>query len=207
MLPAWTVTSFNVRVTPTVTPIWGQKHTASLSMVISCCAYAWANRIGKRPGLQFYSFPADRRRRDLWIKAVRQKKWLPSKTSRICSDHFVSGKSFLKQQISTGWAEGISCFSPVRKESFSSFDGGKTLLLFGAPFTLAESPCMLFPHFNHLNCTSAIRCGSIWRIINFCSKIGLKQLHKYIPSYKMCCSMNKTERYTMCAPTWEHTPP
>lgn len=38
-----------------------------------------------------FSFPFKRPEiLNLWIKAVNRDKWYPSKTSRICSDHFLS---------------------------------------------------------------------------------------------------------------------
>ena len=57
----------------------------------------------KNKELSFYRFPAEQDRRDKWTAAVKradsnsdrcQKDWKPSKYSRICSAHFVSGSYF-----------------------------------------------------------------------------------------------------------------
>lgn len=61
-------------------------------MVICCCAVGCSNRQG-RPGKRFFAFPKDKKQRDKWIAAVKREKWVPSRYSRLCSDHFVSGKS------------------------------------------------------------------------------------------------------------------
>ena len=46
-----------------------------------------------RHGLGFYMFPAvPEARRKEWIRAVKRQDWVPSKYSRICGDHFLSGK-------------------------------------------------------------------------------------------------------------------
>ena len=66
-----------------------------------CGAVGCNNRQGKC-GKRFYKFPADKRQRQAWIRAVKRKDWTPSKQSRICSGHFVSGKSH-EQQILYGF--------------------------------------------------------------------------------------------------------
>ena len=62
-------------------------------MVVSCCAYGCANCFGARQELGFYrfpTFPEARRKQRIW--AVKREVWAPSKYSRICGNHFVSGK-------------------------------------------------------------------------------------------------------------------
>ena len=44
-------------------------------------------------GVAFYVFPADKERRRLWVRAVSRDKWEPKASDRICSRHFVGGKS------------------------------------------------------------------------------------------------------------------
>ena len=64
-------------------------------MVVSCCAFGCKNRFGKNNGksLGFYRFPSmPEARRKRWIAAVKRKNWSPSKFTRICGDHFVSGR-------------------------------------------------------------------------------------------------------------------
>ena len=61
-------------------------------MVNNCCVVGCTNYVGKKPGLRFYSFPADTQRREKWVAAVRRKGWQPSKHTRICNEHFITGK-------------------------------------------------------------------------------------------------------------------
>lgn len=60
-------------------------------MVFSCCAIGCSNRQGK-PGVKFCRFPADKERREKWIAAIRRVGWTPTEYSRICTDHFITGK-------------------------------------------------------------------------------------------------------------------
>ena len=46
---------------------------------------------GKRRGIKFYRFPADPQRRKLWELRVKRMDWQPTPSSRLCSEHFVSG--------------------------------------------------------------------------------------------------------------------
>ena len=47
------------------------------------------------PGKRFYSFPKDDELRDRWTAAVSRKDWRPTKYTKICSDHFITGKPTL----------------------------------------------------------------------------------------------------------------
>ncbi|XP_072142657.1 uncharacterized protein [Dermacentor andersoni] len=61
------------------------------------CHNSLQNTKGRHPPVKFYRFPAkwyETKRREAWIAAVRRVNpdktpWEPTKTSRICSDHFV----------------------------------------------------------------------------------------------------------------------
>jgi hypothetical protein len=49
------------------------------------------NFCGKESRDPFYfllRFPSDASRKKVWIEKIRRKDWLPSSSSRICSDHF-----------------------------------------------------------------------------------------------------------------------
>ncbi|XP_050418350.2 uncharacterized protein LOC126831741 [Patella vulgata] len=68
-------------------------------MVLSCSAYGCHNRqYQERSEVSFYRFPANETRRQLWINnvktAARDEKWSwnPTRYSRLCSAHFISGK-------------------------------------------------------------------------------------------------------------------
>ena len=75
------------------TPLAHPWLASATKMVVSCCAYGCKNRFGEQHGLGFYRFPAvPEARRKEWIRAVKHQDWVPSRYSRICSDHFVSGK-------------------------------------------------------------------------------------------------------------------
>ena len=43
--------------------------------------------------MTFHHFPEDARWRELWIKAVSHDKWELKTHHRLCSEHFVSGRS------------------------------------------------------------------------------------------------------------------
>ena len=64
-------------------------------MVTHCVVVGCTNQVGKKPGLSFYRFPSEKEgnRRERCMGNCYQKgKWKPSKHSRICNEHFVSGK-------------------------------------------------------------------------------------------------------------------
>jgi hypothetical protein len=59
-------------------------------MVISCCCYGCTNRQGKN-NIRFYRFPRSEIHKNQWIAAMRRDKWAPTKFSRVCSAHFITG--------------------------------------------------------------------------------------------------------------------
>ncbi|XP_077533814.1 uncharacterized protein LOC144145872 isoform X2 [Haemaphysalis longicornis] len=72
-------------------------------MPTTCAAFRCNSEGRKGNGIGFYSFPSaarDRLRRLAWIKAVRRESkdgrpWEPSRASRLCGKHFVSGSPSL----------------------------------------------------------------------------------------------------------------
>eukprot|EP00079_Xenopus_tropicalis_P011510 XP_002937422.1 PREDICTED: THAP domain-containing protein 1 [Xenopus tropicalis] len=66
-------------------------------MPMTCVAYGCNNRFFKGCKKQFFRFPMkDRKRLFDWIAAIRRKNWMPSETSRICSDHFTLNDYMLR---------------------------------------------------------------------------------------------------------------
>ena len=73
-------------------------------MVHSCCVFKCTKRRGRDEGVSFFSIPAviesqgtktkelSLKRRQAWISSINRKDWVPSKSSRVCSEHFLSGK-------------------------------------------------------------------------------------------------------------------
>ena len=62
-------------------------------MVNHCSVVGCSNRVGKKEGLSFYRFPlGDKDRCNRWVAAVRRVDWKPSVHSRICNEHFITGK-------------------------------------------------------------------------------------------------------------------
>ncbi|CAG9815374.1 unnamed protein product [Phaedon cochleariae] len=58
-------------------------------MVIYCVAFECKNQQDKRK-LSFHGFPFKRPDiLELWIKAVHRENWTPSKTSKLCAEHFL----------------------------------------------------------------------------------------------------------------------
>ncbi len=81
--------------------------TDGLSMVLTCCVVGCHNR-GVRDKVSFFRIPSApgpndgaqaasliSERRQRWIAKINRKGWLPSKYSRVCSAHFISGISIL----------------------------------------------------------------------------------------------------------------
>ncbi|XP_045211364.2 THAP domain-containing protein 6-like [Mercenaria mercenaria] len=63
----------------------------------TCCAVGCSNHGRMLKKLSFFTFPNDEERREKWISAVKRvnsdgTKWLPSKYTVLCSDHFIQGK-------------------------------------------------------------------------------------------------------------------
>ena len=71
-------------------------------MPVSCCANGCENRKQKKDdtvctgeSISFYRFPVDKDRRRLWIAAVDRKEFHPTEYTRLCSQHFISGKFYI----------------------------------------------------------------------------------------------------------------
>ena len=61
-------------------------------MVNNCCVCGCTIYVGKKPGLRFFRFPLlDKERNAKWTAAVRRVNWMPTKHTRICGEHFVTG--------------------------------------------------------------------------------------------------------------------
>ncbi|XP_060789859.1 uncharacterized protein LOC132894265 isoform X6 [Neoarius graeffei] len=58
----------------------------------SCSAFGCNNRRGDKPGLTFHRFPVNPERREQWRAAVKRDDWTPTRYSRVCGEHFISGK-------------------------------------------------------------------------------------------------------------------
>ncbi|KAK3543401.1 hypothetical protein QTP70_020422 [Hemibagrus guttatus] len=61
-------------------------------MVHTCVVAGCRNRRTPGTALSFYRFPRDPERKQRWIAAVNRKGWVPNEGSRLCSNHFISGK-------------------------------------------------------------------------------------------------------------------
>ncbi|XP_069704855.1 uncharacterized protein [Periplaneta americana] len=67
------------------------RHSTSKQSIMpdSCCANGCTNRRVKGGNIQFFTFPfKDQERLKKWIAAVRRRNFLPTRHSRICSEHF-----------------------------------------------------------------------------------------------------------------------
>lgn len=53
-----------------------------------CCAVGCHNHRAANKRVTFHTFPRDLPRRARWVAAVRRKHWVPTKRSRLCSEHF-----------------------------------------------------------------------------------------------------------------------
>ena len=70
----------------------------------TCCVYGCTKRGGRDRGVSFFSVPAvihnqgDKtrevsfKRRQAWVARINRKEWVPSSSSRVCSEHFLSGE-------------------------------------------------------------------------------------------------------------------
>ena len=63
-----------------------------MRMPVSCCAVGYTNRFKKDSGIGFYVFPADKERREHWLRAVSRDKWEPKVSNQICGSHFIGGR-------------------------------------------------------------------------------------------------------------------
>ena len=75
-------------------------------MVNSCCVFKCTKRQGRDKVVYFFSIPAvieyqgaktkelSFKRHQAWILNINRKEWTPSKSSRVCSEHFLSGKLY-----------------------------------------------------------------------------------------------------------------
>ncbi|KAM9486899.1 uncharacterized protein Hap1MRO34_006798 [Clarias gariepinus] len=61
-------------------------------MVHTCVVAGCRNRRTPGTALSFYRFPRDPERKQRWIAAVNREGWVPNEGSRLCSNHFISGK-------------------------------------------------------------------------------------------------------------------
>lgn len=62
------------------------------TMPSSCCVPNCNSRYSKAKKVKLFRFPSNPERRHAWIRAIRRKKWLPNRHTRICQFHFVSKK-------------------------------------------------------------------------------------------------------------------
>jgi hypothetical protein len=73
-------------------------------MVHSCCVVGCSNRQSTEKNISLHRFPKyPLWRREAWIKALKrleigstpgkQKPWQPTNSSRVCSMHFITGKT------------------------------------------------------------------------------------------------------------------
>ena len=59
----------------------------------NCCVVGCKNYVGKKQGIGFYRFPIwNKERCGKWEAAVHRLHWHPKPHTRICGEHFVSGK-------------------------------------------------------------------------------------------------------------------
>lgn len=61
-------------------------------MVTSCCAIGCTFRYEKGSQIGIFRIPKDEKLRKLWIKAIKRDNWTPTASSRICGQHFHTGK-------------------------------------------------------------------------------------------------------------------
>lgn len=53
-----------------------------------CCAVGCHNQRSVDKNVTFHTFPQEKARRARWVTAVRRENWAPTKSSRLCSEHF-----------------------------------------------------------------------------------------------------------------------
>ena len=70
-----------------------RQNTGLRTMPQTCVVVNCRNRSSKESSTKFFRFPADKEQTERWIAAVKRKNWCPTEYSRVCSDHFVIGKS------------------------------------------------------------------------------------------------------------------
>ena len=68
---------------------------------ITCCIPLCYNNSQRNPSLSFYVIPKDPVLRKKWLIQISRKDFVPSKSHRVCSDHFVGGKKTYMNNIPT----------------------------------------------------------------------------------------------------------
>lgn len=93
----------SLRVIERKSPSLRAAEVSARIMVNSCCVFKCTKRRGRDEGVFFFSIPAviefqgtktkelSLKRRQAWIASINRKDWLPSKSSRVCSEHFLTG--------------------------------------------------------------------------------------------------------------------
>ena len=61
-------------------------------MVRRCCVVGCDSQSTDKNGVRFFRFPMKGDQREKWISAVRREDWNPGAHSRICSEHFTTGR-------------------------------------------------------------------------------------------------------------------
>ena len=61
-------------------------------MLVSCCAVGHTDRFKKDSGIGFYVLPADKKRRERWLRAISRDKWEPKASNQICGSHFIGSR-------------------------------------------------------------------------------------------------------------------
>ena len=73
-------------------------------MVNTCCVVGCHSRGGRNEGISFCLIPSiitkqglktqelSSKQRNAWLSSFNRKDWNPSKHSRVCSKHFITGK-------------------------------------------------------------------------------------------------------------------
>ena len=92
----------------------------------SCCAIGCTERSLKDSTVSLYRFPADKERRKQLIQVVKRDNWEPTKSTRICSKHFVSGAKS-NDPLSPDYVPSVFSFvdSPIKRKRQRDMHSGE----------------------------------------------------------------------------------
>ena len=57
---------------------------------MSCCVFGCENDSEKHPDKHFHQLPSNKKTKELWLKRVNRKNFIPMQFTYVCSDHFLN---------------------------------------------------------------------------------------------------------------------
>ena len=98
-------------------------------MPLSYCAFGCTNRYFSGTKKHFFRIPANEDQRIKWIAAINRKNWTPTEGTRLCSDHFTTGKFCQSEMHHRLLMECLVAFT-ARAATYSTYKKNNTVKVF-----------------------------------------------------------------------------